>query len=359
MRRQLIVVALALLFVGVIALSADEAVLIDFSLLKADIIADPVNQGKFLENRNTMMDFSGTAGASYTEEQKKQMRVSLAVKNWDVVLASSSRNNTNQSLSFTAEAPVAQDAKQFAGKSVFGVRVRFPTEPFNSWAKVQPPYEIPAFEPKATIDDNGVITPNANAQGSDPVNARMSRFEGSYDPNTKITTAVGIVKNVGTLKSVAVTVKGLNFPHGLYTVLKDADGNERLMFMGYLNFDGWKELRWDNPMYVTDVRNRELRIFALYPKTTPFVKFDGFIITRDAYSEGGDFVAYFKDVKILYDKAVLDPVRDIDDESIWGIVGKKEAERKILESRRFGNQQVLRYLESMKQENKAEFTATK
>jgi len=360
MRRQIIAVALALLFVGAAALSADEAVLMDFSLLKADIIADPVNQGKFLENRNTMMDFSGIAGAGYTEEQKKQMRVSLAIPNWDVVLASSSRNNMNQTLSMTAEATVAQDAKQFGGKTVLGMRVRFPTEPFNSWAAVKPPYEIPAFEPKADIDDQGNITPKKDAQGSDPVNARMSRFEGNYDANTKITTALGIVKNVGSLKTVAVTVKGLNFPHGFSVILKDSDGNERNMFMGYLNFDGWKELRWDNPQYVTDVRNRELRIYPLYPKTVPFIKLDGFLVTRDAANEGGDFVTYVKDVKILYDKAVLEPVQDIDDEAIWGIVGKKESERKILESRRFGSQQVMRYIERQKQETKSDFTpATK
>ena len=126
--------------------------------------------------------------------------------------------------------------------------------------------------------------------------------------------------------------------------------------MGYLNFDGWKELRWDNPQYVTDVRNRELRVFPLYPKTVPFVKFNGFIINRDAADEGGDFVAYVKDVKILYDKAVLDTSVDIDDESVWGIVSQKEAERKLVESKRFGGQQVLRYMERMKQETKSDFT---
>jgi hypothetical protein len=355
MRRQVIVLALAFCLVGAfIAVSADEAVLIDFSLLKADIVADTLNQGKFLENRATMMDFSGTAGASYTDEQKKQMRTSLAIKNWDVVLASSSKSNLNQSLSMTAEAIIASDAKQFAGKPVLGMRIRFPVADFNSWAKVQPPFEIPAFEPKATVDDNGNISPVANAQGTDPANARLTRFEGSSDG--KITTALGIVKNVGVIKSLAVTVKGLNFPHGLSVVVKDADGVEKNIFMGYLNFDGWKELRWDNPSYVQDVRNRELRVFPLYPKTTPMVKFDGFIVTRDAANEGGDFVAYVKDVKILYDKAVLEPVRDIDDESLWGIVGKKEAERKNIESKRFGSQQVLRYLERMKQETKSDFT---
>jgi len=359
MKRQAIVIALALFLAGAFtAVAADEAVLIDFSLLKADIVADPINQGKFQENRATMMDFSGTAGASYTEEQKKQMRTSLAMRNWDVVLASSSRSILNQALSMTAEATLASDAKQFSGKTVLGFRVRFPVADYNSWAKVKPPFEIPAFEPKVSVDDQGAITPAAaGAQGTDPANARLSRFEGSYDANTKITTAMGIVKNVGIIKTIAVTVKGLNFPHGLSVVIKDADGNEKNVFMGYLNFDGWKELRWDNPGYVQDVRNRELRLFALYPKTTPMVKLDGFVVTRDAVNEGGDFVAYVKDVKILYDKAVLEPVRDIDDEAIWGIVGNKERERKNIESTRFGSQQVLRYLDKMKQESKSDFTA--
>jgi hypothetical protein len=359
MRSKAIVIALALILVGAFtAVSADEAVLMDFSLLKADIVADTVTQGKFLENGATMMDFSGTAGASYTEEQKQQMRTSLAIRNWDVVLASSSRTNLNQSLSMTSEAVVNKDAKQFADKSVMGFRVRFPVADYNSWARIQPPFEIPAFEPKATVDAQGKITPvAAGAQGSDPINSRLSRFEGSYDANTKIKTALGIVKNVGVIKSLAVTVKGLNFPHGLSVVLIDSDGNEQTTFLGYLNFDGWKEIRWDNPSYVRDVRNRELRIFPLYPKSTPMVKFGGFVITRDASSEGGDFVAYVKDVKILYDKAVLEAGQDIDDEAIWGIVSKKEEDRKDLESKRFGSQQVLRYLEKTKQETKTDFTA--
>jgi hypothetical protein len=356
MRKQTIVIVLALILVGAFTVvSADEAVLIDFSLIKADIKADPVNQGKFLENRASMMDFSGTAGASYTDEQKKQMQTSLAIRNWDILLASSSRNNLNQSLSQTAEAVVDSGAKKYAGQTVMGFRIHFPVADFNSWAKVAPPFEIPAFAPKATIDDQGVITESKD-KGTDPVNARLSRFEGTYDANAKVTTAYGVVKNVGVIKSLAVTVKGLNFPHGLSVVIKDADGNDQTIFLGYLNFDGWKTIQWDNPAYVQDIRNRELRVFPLYPKSTPMVKFDGFLITRDAAHEGGDFVGYVKDVKILYDEAVLETGRDIDDETVWGIVGKKESERQNLESKRFGSQQVLRYLEKMKQESKSDLT---
>lgn len=355
MRRPLALIVAALLIAGASVVFADEAVLIDFSLLGADIIEDPIDKS-LTQNRATMMDFSTVAGASYTEEQKKQMAISLAIENWDVVLASSSRTGTRQAVSYTREAKIAQEAKQFPGATALGVRVNFPLEPFNSWARIQPPFDVPAFEPKADIDDSGKITPKAGAQDSDPVNARLSRFEGSYNADTKITTALGVVKNVGVIKSVAVNVKGLNFPHGLSLILKDNDGVEHVMFMGYLNFDGWRELRWDNPQYITDVRNRELRIDPLYPRSTPFVKFAGFIIHRDAAAAGGDFIAYVKDVKILYDKAVLEPVRDIDDEAIWGIVGKKEDDRKRLESQRFGASQVMRYIERLKQETKTEFS---
>jgi hypothetical protein len=359
MRRPLAIIVAALLIASASVVFADEAVLIDFSLLGADIIEDPVQKGVMTQNKATMMDFSDVAGASYTDEQKKQMAVSLAIPNWDVVLASSSRTNERQALSYAREAKIAQEAKKYAGAKVFGVRVNFPLESFNSWARVQPPFDIPAFEPKADIDDSGKITEKKDQQGSDPVNARLSRFEGSYNAETKITTALGVVKNVGVIKSIVVNVKGLNFPHGFSVVLKDNDGSERTLFMGYLNFDGWREIRWDNPQYISDVRNRELRIDPLYPRSTPFVKFAGFVITRDAAAVGGDFVTYVKDIKILYDKAVLEPVRDIDDESIWGIVGQKEEDRKRMEGKRFGASQVMRYLERMKQETKTEFTPDK
>lgn len=358
MRRPLALIIAALLIAGSSLVIADEAVLIDFALLGADIIEDPIDNS-LTQNRATMMDFSTVAGASYTEDQKKQMAISLAIPNWDVVLASSSRTGSRQALSYTREAKLAQEAKQFPGATVMGIRINFPLEPFNSWARIQPPFEVPAFEPKADINDDGVISVKQNAQGDDPVNARLTRFEGSYNADTKITTALGVVKNVGVIKSIAVNVKGLNFPHGLSLVLKDNDNVEHVMFMGYLNFDGWRELRWDNPQYISDVRNRELRIDPLYPRSTPFVKFGGFVINRDAAAPGGDFIAYVKDVKILYDKAVLEPVHDIDDEAIWGIVGKKEDDRKKLESQRFGSSQVMRYIERMKQETRTEFTEEK
>jgi hypothetical protein len=334
MKRMFILVAIVLFFAG--TLFAEEAVLIDFTKLAADILPDQENVPT--QNRQTMMDYSMVAGGSFTTEQKAVMKTSLAIANWDVVLASSSRTVGNQILTYTSEAT----SKQWG--TVMGLRVHFPTEPFNSWAIVKPPFEIPAFEPQANIDDEGNIEPSEDNDGI----TGPSRFEDGF----------GVVKNVGTIKSIAVNAYGLNFPHGLSAIIIDNQGNQKPSFMGYMNYDGWGELRWDNPAYVQTVRNRELRLYPLYPTSTPFVKFGGFLIQRDAAKEGGDFIVYFKDVKIIYDKAVLDTDRDIDDEGLWNIIKDRETARKIWEMERFGQNQVLRYLESQKQATEGTFTPT-
>jgi hypothetical protein len=343
MKRMLILVIITML-AG--PLFAEEATLIDFSMLTADIrvrLHENDDGERPNQNRQTMMDFSHVAGGSFTSQQKAVMRTSLAIENWEVLLASSSRHVTNISLSYTREAP----SKQFG--TVMGVRVHFPTEPHNSWAMVKPPFEIPAFEPRATITDEGNIEP---VEGNDGITGR-SRFESQEDGAP----AYGVVKNVAVIKSVAVNVYGLNFPHGLSTMLIDSQGNERSVFMGYLNFDGWGELIWNNPAYIQEVRNRDIRLYPLYPTSTPFVKFGGFLIQRDAAKTGGDFVTYFKDVRIIYDKAVLDTERDIDDEALWNIILDRETARKTWEMERFGQTQVLRYLELQKQATEPPFNS--
>ncbi len=330
MKQMLILVIIAIL---ACPLFADEATLIDFSLLKADIrvkLSEDDESDEPNQNRQTMMDFSHVAGGSFTSQQRDIMKTSLAIENWDVTLASSARHVTNIALSYTREAP----SKQF--DTVMGVRVHFPTEPFNSWAMIKPPFEIPAFEPAAEVDDEGNIEP---VEGNDGITGK-SRFESQEDGAP----AYGVVKNVGAIKSLAVNVYGLNFPHGLSTIIIDSQGNEKNLFMGYLNFDGWGELIWNNPSYQQEVRNRDIRLYPLYPTSTPFIKFGGFLVQRDAAKTGGDFIGYFKDVKVIFDKAVLDTDRDIDDESLWNIILDRETARKTWEMERFGQNQVLRFL---------------
>jgi hypothetical protein len=288
-----------------------------------------------------MMDFSHVAGGSFTSQQRAVMKTSLAIEQWEVLLASSSRNVENIGLSYTREAP----SRQY--DTVMGVRIHFPIEPFNSWALIKPPFEIPAFEPSATVSDDGTISP---AEGNDGITSR-SRFEAAEDGEA----AYGVIKNVGVIKSIAVNVYGLNFPHGLSTVIIDSTGASKNLFMGYLNFDGWGELIWNNPAYIQEVRNRDIRLYPLYPTSTPFIKFGGFLIQRDAARDGGDFVTYFKDVRVIYDKAVLDVTRDIDDEALWHIILDRETARKVWEMERFGQNQVLRYLELQKQATEPPF----
>jgi hypothetical protein len=344
MKRIFILVVVALVTVG--ALTAEEETLIDFSKLAVDIYVPPSSPGdegaqagegqENNQNRQTMMDFSTVAGNSYTPDQKQVMKTSLAISNWNVKLSSSSQNVTNMVLSFTKEATSKQWEK------VMGVRIHFPVENFNGSARIVPPFEIPAYD-WDTVGDDGAVSRPEDEDRSQP-----SRFQNGY----------GVVKNVGSLKAVAVNAYGLNFPHSLWAILIDNEGREKLIEMGSLKYEGWRELTWQNPQYVTEVRNREIRLYPLYPNSTPFVKFGGFLVKRDAGDAGGDYIGYFKDVKIIYDKAVLDTDRDIDDEAEWKIVETREDAKQRFEVQRFGSDQVLRYLEAQKKAPEESFTET-
>jgi len=335
MKKLLILVVITMFTVP---LFAEESVLIDFTTLAADI---SINSDTPNQNRQTLMDYGHVAGGSFTAQQKSLMMTSLAIENWEVTLNASARSVNNMSLSFTREAA----SREFG--TVMGVRILFPIESWNSSATIKPPFEIPAYE-VSTVSEDGTIQATGNSAVS------KSRFE-SQEPGTP---AYGVIKNVGVIREVAARVYGLNFPHGLYLSLIDGTGTEKEIFMGNLRYDGWGELRWRNPAYLTEIRNRDIRIVPLYPFNTPFIKFGGFRVERNPSAVGdigGDFVTYFKDVSVIYDLAVLDTGRDIDDEAIWNIIQTREEARKVWEMERFGQNQVLRYLESQRQASEAPF----
>ena len=342
MKKTLGLFAAAMLLVGGVAF-AEEAMLIDFTLLDADCCED--DNGNPLQNKHTVMDYSVSAGATFTEDQKDLMKTSLALPEWEILLNSSAKTVTSLADSKVVSAPVKGEADvPFAGKNVMGVRIVFPTWNANANARIVPPFDIPAYEPLADADDNGVRQEQTDEQKA----SAKTLFEDGY----------GVVKNVGTVKAISVTTMGMNYPHGLYVVLSDNDNVERRYFMGFLGFDGWKELKWDNPQYISEIRNREIRVYPIYPRGLPFVKFRGFQITRDAAHIGGDFIGYFKDVKVIFDKAILTSDRDIADEDIWGIITKKEDARQNAEMLRFGNKQVNRYLEKAKLATESDFTSS-
>ena len=335
MKKLCIIVGIALLVAGVGF--ADRSVLIDFSELMPNVtvgVADEPN-----EHEATMIDFGEVAGASYDEEIRKRMKTSLAIENWYVQLASSARTVANQALSYTKEATLKDTAKPFdgeemAGKTVMGVRVHFPLPSFNSYALITPPFEIPAYQVATQLQGDTLV----EVEGDEG-----TKFDG-----------YGVVKNVGVLKSVEATVYGSNFPNGFGVILKDQDAKEMTIYLDHLQFDGWRKLVWNNPNYITEVRNRELRKFPLYPKSEPFMKLIGLIIYRDSMQEGGDIVTYFKDIEITYDLALLETQRDINDEAIWGILTERQEARKRAELRRVGDIQVLRSLEKEKMHKEEE-----
>ena len=316
MKRCLATAAVLALAVG--AAVADQSVLIDFSQLTRDTQVRPDSNGND-EHQTTLVNFAEHAGSSFAPEDLDQMQVSLAIENWDVVLSSSARTIENQTLSITREATIKDDARDFngetmAGRMVMGVRVHFPEAAFNAFARIEPPFEIPAF-------------------GRDD----RTQFHG-----------FGVVENVGIIKEVEATLYGGNFPHGFAVVLVDPNGVERQIFMDNLRFDGWRTLRWRNPNYIADVRHREITQLPLYPNSTPFVKLGGFIIYRDGQQIGGDALTYIRDIKVTYDQAVISTERDIVDEDIWGILAERQEARARAELQRLGNAQVLRFLERQK-----------
>ncbi len=321
MRRSVLFVMIALLSVG--SLFAEEAILIDFAELTADFPADNPTH-----NERTLVDYSIAAGSSFTDEERAEMRISLAIDSWEVDLASSSRNVATVSNSLVRSAPVREGASQYANETVMGARIHFPTEPFNSWALIRPPFEIPAYADREVVQADGTLLVQQEDVG------RGEKFDN-----------IGVVKNVGVLRSVLVNVHGLNFPHGLSVVLEDENSRIQEIFMGYLNFDGWRTLEWRNPNYIEEVRNREIRTFPLYPNLTPMRRLIGVRIYRDAAMQGGDFITYLKDISLTFDRAVLQLERDINDEAVWGILQERERSRREAELRNLGNIQVLRYLE--------------
>jgi hypothetical protein len=349
MKKTLVLSAAAMMLVGATAF-AKESTLIDFTMLDADIsVKAEGSEVEFPQNKRTVMDYGVAAGASFDQEQKDLMKTSLYLGEWEVELNSSARNVTSLAQSQVVAAQVRENAKvPFAGKKVMGVHVVFPSIAANANAKIVPPFIIPAYEPLSTANDNG--------ERQAPTDEEKATGRTLFEADSEDTPAYGVVKNVGTLKSIAVTTMGMNFPHGLYVLLTDTDNVTRRYFMGYLGFDGWKTLTWNNPDYISEVRTREIRVYPIYPRGLPFVKFAGFQITRDAAHIGDDFIGYFKDVKIIYDKAELTTERDIADEDLWQIVTRREKARQTIEMSRFGNKQVNRYIERAKMATENEFT---
>ncbi len=312
--RRIDVLGVLLLFWGGVALTAVENPLIDFTPLSA---LDNAAQN---QNAATFRDFKESAGLGYTEEELAEMNTSLYVENWRIKLNPSSNFVANDRLSFVRVAPVEQTARKYAGLDVMGIRVSYPEGAFNSHATLAPPFRIPSFEVAGqTIDQGTTFIQN------------------------------GLLENVGVLKAVKVNVLGRNYPIRMVLVLRDNDYVEHRIDMGLIDFRGWTEVEWRNPNYITDVKKRDLKKNPLYPFfsiSDQTMSFDRIVFVRDAlYPEITDFVTYIKDVRLVYDLAMIESVVDVNDEALWGILYEKQLQQQKEETRLLGEREILEVLE--------------
>jgi hypothetical protein len=311
--------------------------LIDFN----ELLTNHTLQDGREENAETLVYFGGEAGVSATEEMREKMVTSLAVKNWRVELSSSSKTVARQSLCMAKEVKTKDDL------GIMGVRIRFPESNFNAYAIIEPPFEIQAYQRQYQMDGGNIVIDENGQAVEDETDTEGTKFDNK-----------GVLKNVGIIKQIKVTVYGANYPHGLGIILMDEKYQTRIYHLGYLDFEGWRTLQWDNPNYIEDVRYREIAKYPLYPRSVPYVKLAGFVIYRDAGALGGDFIAYFKDVQIVCDNAVEevdDP--EIPHEDTWGIIRVRNESRRKVEYQRLGERLLLEIIEQQKTVEYQEATA--
>jgi len=304
-----VLVTVALLFVCSLAYSVIERSLIDFPQFDENM-ATVLERDQRIHNevieQNPEMDFSlyGYPKVEFTIDDWK-------LDSWRIVLASSANTIKNNTLSYCRSVP----SQRFG--NVLGARIHFPKWRFLSWALVMPPYELFVYH------DNGAYV-NETADGGE---------------NSLV---MGVLANVGQVKSISSWVYGLNYTHQVGLRIRDRDERIHEYFMGSTHFDGWRRLVWMNPNYAESVGDRSLQRVPLYPRSYPFIKFDSYAVYKPEIDSGGDYVIYFKDVVVNYDRAIIREELDIDDEAAWGILATETLERKMIELKRIGDVLKLR-----------------
>ncbi len=324
--KKLLYLVIILLVFG-LSINAEEALLIDFSLLTPDFPADSPTL-----NERTIMDYSTLAGRGYTAEQRQEMKSSLALEEWTVTLNSSAKSMLADSVSNVRAAQVNPESDLYSGETVLGFRTLFPSEPYNAFITITPPFEIlPTADRDELQVDGSLIVPEEEIGGS-------RKF-----------VSFGVLQNVGSLRSMSVSTYGLNYPHRMTILIEDNDRVVHEIPFGNLEFSGWGEVSWENPNYIEDVRKRELRIRPTYPTGLSYIRLLGIRIYRNGDQIGGDYVGYVKDIKVTYDRANQQLEEDINSEAIWGIQQQRADEQRFNSLERFGREQVLQYIERLNQ----------
>lgn len=303
-------ISFLLILIIIVKIFSIEAVLLDFNNLDG-----------------TLIDFSKMAkGANWSEELKQEMRVDLKAERWTVKVNSSSWNPVSKSKSYVF--PIIH-SQTYPDKIVLGVRVYFPERHANSFALIEPPFEIPSY-----YDNPENITGTGN-----------------------IFLNKGVVRNVGVLRKLSVLALGNNFKYSLYVRIKDHMGFEKDIFVGYLNYQGWKSKSWINSNLDFELKMRQYRKETRphYPDQYPFVKLVHIMVQRCDPEVTGNFVTMIKEITVEYDEAIIETGKTEDkQEEIFGIYNEELVERAKHEMLNVDRQIYLKWEEKQKMHKEKE-----
>ncbi len=285
-------------------ISAYEEVLIDFNNLN-----------------DTMIDFSGVAGDVWTEDQKKMMKMDLSISNWSIKVNQSSWTNEAREKSRLL---AVTNSLNYPGQTVLGIRVYFPERYANSYVEVKPPFIIPFYYEK----DRANIT----GRGDMFVNK-------------------GLIRNVGILRRVTVRFLGNNFKYSLYIRLEDNNDDVKDIFIGYLDFVGWRTKSWINPNIDDELEARQKKyvVRPYYPDKMPSVRLLAIVVQRTHPELTGNFVTMIKDISLEFDEAFLEVGKaEYKQEEIFGIYRDELVDRAKSEMRNVDRMIYLQWYESQK-----------
>ncbi|GHV17882.1 flagellar filament protein FlaA [Spirochaetia bacterium] len=117
----------------------------------------------------------------------------------------------------------------------------------------------------------------------------------------------------GITKTLSVWVAGRNFNHTLSILIQDYFGREFELYMGKLNFQGWKKLTVAVPPQADDGRNGIVQRNYHY-NSQMGIKVVGLRVDCDPMEAQGSYYVYFDDLRAVTDLFAEDS-RDPDDMS--------------------------------------------
>lgn len=298
---------------------AHKATLLDFSLLTAGEEEDG-------QNPDTIIELADYSTYALSEEERAEFDVSLAIEQWRVKLNSSAAFPDTMAKSMVKEVEVTDAETVFGNEKlgvenpgkVLGVRANFPQGSRYAYADIVPPFEIPVYYKKPGTDE--------------------FMFQNGR----------GAIDNVKNIKKISAVVCGRNYPHKLQVVLRDSNYNEKVYTIGDFNFTGWQRLEWENPNYIANIKDRDLKTAPTYPMLNRGWKVIALRIVKDIQHEGGDFIGYIKQIDIEYDKDVIENNLDIDDDAYWNIVSDYNDFMSDYNFSRLGEQMTLEYIEKQR-----------